>query len=124
MNRTQPLPYSDTIRQLNHQKSGFLLRAQELQKNGEVAGEALLLFSKAAEIEMQIAHLLQDAEHENTIIHWVSAASCYMQAKNYQSALEQLDRILTQPIPPRLRRDVEKFRSRCKRHMKIRAINT
>ena len=92
-----PLPYSDTIRQLNHQKSGLLLRAQELQKNGEVAGEAILLFSKAADIEMQIAQLLQDAEHENAIIHWVSAASCYMQAKNYQSALEQLDRILTQP---------------------------
>ena len=120
MNRIQPFPYSDTIRQLNHQKSGFLLRAQELQKNGEVAGEAILLFSKAAEIEMQIAHLLQDAEHENAIIHWVSAASCYMQAKNYQTALEQLDWVLTQPIPPRLRRDVEKFRRRCRHQIKDR----
>jgi pentatricopeptide repeat protein len=113
MNSTQQNSYTDRINYLTHQKSGLLLRARRLQRDGASGGETPTLFSKAAEIETQIAQLLEDTADENAIIHWMSAASCYMQARNYQRALELFDRILEQTISPQLRRDAEKFRRRC-----------
>lgn len=58
MNNTEQIPYSSKIRQLNREKSGLLLRAQRLHKDVDKNGEATMLFSKVAEIEMQIAQLL------------------------------------------------------------------
>jgi hypothetical protein len=66
-------------------------------------------------------------EHsENAVIHWVSAASCYMNAGDFSRAGKLFEFILTKDIRQRLRRDVKKFKKMCetesKKKQKIRRV--
>jgi hypothetical protein len=125
MNQTQHVPYSNEIRQLMRKKSGILFSAHRRKDDG-ILDEATAMFIEAGELEEQIAHLLendsqpkaeavgeQNERSENAVIHWVSAASCYMNAGDFSRAGKLFEFILTKDIRPRLRRDVKKFKKRC-----------
>jgi len=132
MNQTQHIPYSDEIRQLMRKKSGILFSAHR-RRDDSILDEATTMFIEAGELEEQIAHLLENdsqpkaegvgelrggttkqTEHfENAVIHWISAASCYMNAGDFSRAGKLFEFILTKNIRPRLRRDVKKFKKRC-----------
>ncbi|MBM3237483.1 hypothetical protein FJZ31_14430 [Candidatus Poribacteria bacterium] len=135
MNQTQYVPYSDEIRQLMRKKSGILFSAHRRKDDG-ILDEATAMFIEAGELEEQIARLLENdsqpkaegvpvlslrritkvqrSEHsENAVIHWVSAASCYMNAGDFSRAGKLFEFILTKDIRPRLRREVKKFKKRC-----------
>jgi len=107
MNQTQHIPYSDEIRQLMRKKSGILFSAHR-RRDDSILDEATTMFIEAGELEEQIAHLLENdsqpkaegvgerSEHsENAIIHWISAASCYMNAGDFSRAGKLFEFILT-----------------------------
>ena len=147
MNQTQHIPYSDEIRQLMRKKSGILFSAHR-RRDDSILDEATTMFIEAGELEEQIAHLLENdsqpkaecgfpplggqeggfgerSEHsENAVIHWISAASCYMNAGDFSRSGKLFEFILTKNIRPRLRRDIKKFKKRCetenKKKQKIR----
>ena len=145
MNETQHIPYSDEIRQLIRKKSGILFSAHR-RIDDSILDEATTMFIEAGELEEQIAHLLENdsqpkakgvgelrggttkqTEHsENAVIHWISAASCHMNAGDFSRAGKLFEFILTKNIRPRLRRDVKKFKKRCetenKKKQKIRRV--
>ena len=119
MNQTQHVPYSDEIRQLMRKKSGILFSAHRRKDDG-ILDEATAMFVEAGELEEQIARLLEDvSQHfENTIIHWISAGSCYMNAGDFSRAGKLFEFILTKNIRPRLRRDIKKFKIKCEIEVK------
>ena len=136
MNQTQHVPYNDEIRQLMRKKSGILFSAHRRKDDG-ILDEATAIFIEAGELEEQIARLLENdsqpkaegvgerSEHsENAVIHWISAASCYMNAGDFSRSGKLFEFILTKNIRPRLRRDIKKFKKRCetenKKKQKIR----
>ncbi len=116
MVQTQHIPYGDEIRQLMRKKSGILFSAHQRKDDG-IFDEATAMFTEAGELEEQIARLLEnDSQHpENAVIHRVSAASCYMNAGDFNKAGKLFEFILTKDIRPKLRRDVKKFKKRCER---------
>ena len=100
-------------------KSGILFSAHRRKYDG-ILGEATAMFTEAGELEEQIARLLEnDSQHsENAVIHWVSSASCYMNAGDFSKAGDLFEFILSKDIRPRLRRDVKKFKKKCETEIK------
>jgi len=105
----------ETLRQLMRKKSGILFSANRRKDDG-ILDEATAMFTESGKLEEQIARLLENdlQQPENAVIHWVSAASCYMNAGDFSKAEELFEFILSKDIRPRLRRDVKKFKKRCK----------
>ncbi len=74
-------------------KSAFILEARSLQDQG-LAAYAMPFYRKAGELENELAQLFH-AQHDdrNASVSELSAASCLVQARQYQAALQILEKL-------------------------------
>ncbi len=95
MAKNEPKPtYSDEACRLIGDKSSMLLQARLCRHLGKKK-EAEKLFDIAANKEEQIAFLLEASGHfEDSVINWISAASCYSMAGKYHQARDLFQFIL------------------------------
>ncbi|MBI1927461.1 hypothetical protein HYR99_24875 [Candidatus Poribacteria bacterium] len=117
-NNSHHASYSDEIDKLAAKKTNLLWRARHKMDEGLVS-QASALYEETASLEEVIAQWLEtQGDASDAVIHWSSAASCYMKAEKYELALKLFDRALLKDITPELRRELEKLKRKCLRAKK------
>lgn len=83
----------ERIRTLTGFKSNLILRAEASKEQGATA-QALPLFLAAAEAELELAGLFASRHQDRDAqVSWLSAASCFIEARQFQRALPVLQRV-------------------------------
>ena len=83
----------ERTRSLTTLKSNLILRAEDFKARGRTA-LALPLYLTAAEVELELADLFTSLHRETDAqVSWLSAASCLVEARQFQRAVPVLQRV-------------------------------
>ena len=113
MPNSKAKPYTKTLEETMHRKSGILSKAQALWEVG-MTETAQQLWRTAANYEEYIAPMLDALGRElESTIHRISAASCYEKAGDLSRAVNLYRAALSGPLRDDTRQEVEDMLRAC-----------